>query len=200
MLKTAHYANSVSLFDRNVLKTIAFALPLNALKQKAHSCGHITGGAKIHYKLRHITPPWYYQGLPPTPYCFAFTDHNGTKEVEDGTYCIGFGLNGHFPNIEDSREVTQAFNQIIGADNEVDGYLAHDWSTDPYSRGTWACWGPSFSAPYLQGLQLPHGRIIFASRDTANGWRGFIDGALEQGKKAARDITCERFKGQKARL
>ncbi|KAF5660287.1 flavin containing protein [Fusarium heterosporum] len=193
-------AHIVCTIPLNVLKTIAFEPPLNALKQKAHSRGHITGGAKIHYKLRHITPPWYYQGLPPTPYCFAFTDHNGTKEVKDGTYCIGFGLNGYFPDIKDSREVIQSFNQNIGANNEVDGYLGHDWLRDPYSRGTWACWGPSFSAPYLRELQLPHGRVMFASGDTANGWRGFVDGALEQGKKAACDIICERFNGQKARL
>ncbi|KAM0198539.1 hypothetical protein ACHAPA_008808 [Fusarium lateritium] len=184
----------------NVLKTITFEPPLSGLKQKALSTGHITGGAKIHYKLRHITPPWYYQGLPPTPFCFAFTDHNGTKEEKDGTYCIGFGLNGCFPDTTDSEKVIGAFDQNIGADNEVDGYLVHDWLKDPYSQGTWACWGPSSSTVYLKELQLPHGRVMFASGDTANGWRGFIDGALEQGKKVARDTICEHSRGQIAKL
>ncbi|KAM0489803.1 hypothetical protein ACHAP8_012218 [Fusarium lateritium] len=184
----------------NVLKTITFEPTLNMLKQKALEKGHISAGAKIHYRLRHITPPWYYHGLPPTPFCFAFTDHNGTKKENDGTYCIGFGLNGYFPDIKKSEEVIGAFNHHIGADNEVDGYLSHDWVKDPFSRGTWACWGPSSSTVYLQELQLPHGRVMFASGDTANGWRGFIDGALEQGKKVANDVLREHSKSQKARL
>ncbi|EKJ71636.1 hypothetical protein FPSE_08082 [Fusarium pseudograminearum CS3096] len=184
----------------NVLKTIAFEPPLSSLKQQAINKGHITGGAKIHYKLRHITSPWFYQALPPTPFCFAYTDHNGTKKESDGTYCIGFGLNGGISNIEDSDEVIKAFDEHIGADNEVDGYLSHDWVKDPFSRGTWACWGPSSSTVYLQELQLPHGRVMFASADTADGWRGFIDGALEQGKKAAYDVLREHSKVPRASL
>ncbi|UZP40231.1 hypothetical protein NXS19_008047 [Fusarium pseudograminearum] len=184
----------------NVLKTITFQPPLSSLKQQAIDKGHITAGAKIHYKLRHITPPWFYQALPPTPFCFAYTDHNGTKKESDGTYCIGFGLNGGIHNIEDSEEVVKAFDEHIGADNEVDGYLSHDWVKDPFSRGTWACWGPSSSTVYLQELQLPHGRVVFASADTADGWRGFIDGALEQGKKAANDVLREHSKSQRASL
>ncbi|KAF5228564.1 hypothetical protein FAUST_10994 [Fusarium austroamericanum] len=184
----------------NVLKTITFEPPLSSLKQQAIDKGHITGGAKIHYKLRHITPPWFYQALPPTPFCFAYTDHNGTKKESDGTYCIGFGLNGGISNIEDSEEVVKAFDQHIAADNEVDGYLSHDWVKDPFSQGTWACWGPSSSTVYLQELQLPHGRVVFASADTADGWRGFIDGALEQGKKPVYDVLREQSKSQRAYL
>jgi monoamine oxidase len=30
-------------------------------------------------------------------------------------------------------------------------------------------------------LQAPAGRLLFANADWANGWRGFIDGAIEQG-------------------
>ncbi|KAH6994638.1 hypothetical protein EDB82DRAFT_198577 [Fusarium venenatum] len=198
--RTLSAGRIVCTIPLNVLKTITIEPPLNALKQKALDKGHITGGAKIHYKLRHITPPWYYHGLPPTPFCFAFTDHNGTKKEKDGTYCIGFGLNGCFPDIKDTEEVIGAFNHHIGADNEVDGYLSHDWVKDPFSRGTWACWGPSSSTVYLQELQLPHGRVMFASGDTANGWRGFIDGALEQGKKVANDVLREHSKSQRARL
>ncbi|RGP78390.1 flavin containing amine oxidase [Fusarium longipes] len=184
----------------NVLQTVTFEPPLNALKQEALTKGHITGGAKIHYKLRHATPAWSYQGMPPTPLLFAFTDHNGTKGKPDGTYCIGFGLNGHLPDIKNSEEIIKAFEQNIGADNKVDGYLAHDWVNDPYSKGTWACWGPSSSTLYLQELQQSHGRVSFASGDSADGWRGFVDGAIEQGKKVANGILRENSKVQRAKL
>lgn len=38
---------------------------------------------------------------------------------------------------------------------------------------------------YLAELQKTEGRVVFASADWANGWRGFVDGAIEQGKLAA---------------
>ncbi len=34
-------------------------------------------------------------------------------------------------------------------------------------------------------MQAPHGRILFAGSDIANGWGGFIDGAMESGMEAA---------------
>lgn len=44
---------------------------------------------------------------------------------------------------------------------------------------------------YQDELQSRHGNILFASADWANGWRAAIDGALEQGFFAARDISKE---------
>jgi monoamine oxidase len=44
---------------------------------------------------------------------------------------------------------------------------------------------------YQDELQSRHGNIFFASADWANGWRAAIDGALEQGFFAARDISKE---------
>jgi monoamine oxidase len=34
-------------------------------------------------------------------------------------------------------------------------------------------------------MQAAHGRILFAGSDIANGWGGFIDGAIESGMEAA---------------
>jgi monoamine oxidase len=38
-----------------------------------------------------------------------------------------------------------------------------------------------FTSKYLSALQERHGNVWFASADWADGWRGFIDGAVEQG-------------------
>lgn len=66
---------------------------------------------------------------------------------------------------------------------------------DPYAKGVWACWGPNKVSKYLQELQRHHGRIVFASADWADGWRGFVDGAIEQGQTAVRE-TLELVKEQ----
>lgn len=45
------------------------------------------------------------------------------------------------------------------------------------------------STKYLEELQKPHGRVFMASADWADGWRGFVDGAIEQGKRAALHVA-----------
>jgi monoamine oxidase len=35
-------------------------------------------------------------------------------------------------------------------------------------------------------MQAPEGRVVLAGSDLANGWAGFIDGAIESGFRAAR--------------
>lgn len=65
----------------------------------------------------------------------------------------------------------------------------HDWNADPYSQGTWCVARPGQFAKALDALQSPHGRVFFGSGDWANAWRGFIDGAIEQGIIASRDVV-----------
>jgi monoamine oxidase len=50
---------------------------------------------------------------------------------------------------------------------------------------------PGFFTKYFRELQRPEGRIHFAGSDIANGWRGFIDGAIETGVMSARRIHAE---------
>jgi monoamine oxidase len=45
--------------------------------------------------------------------------------------------------------------------------------------------GPEFLTKYLEDLRLREGNIFFASSDWAVGWRSFIDGAIEEGTRAA---------------
>ena len=42
---------------------------------------------------------------------------------------------------------------------------------------------------FYDGLRQDQGRIYFAGSDLANGWRGFIDGAIESGITSARRLV-----------
>jgi monoamine oxidase len=44
---------------------------------------------------------------------------------------------------------------------------------------------------YLDSLRERQGNVIFASADWALGWRGFIDGAIEDGTRAAIEVKTE---------
>ena len=42
---------------------------------------------------------------------------------------------------------------------------------------------------YLQDMRASHGNVFFASADWAVGWRSFIDGAIEEGTRAASNVV-----------
>ncbi|KAJ5752126.1 hypothetical protein N7520_009043 [Penicillium odoratum] len=189
----------ISTIPLNCLDDIKFTPPLSPLRQEAIAEGHINKGAKIHYKLRESLPAWFWTGdsKSDTSFVFAFSDHNGTQPSgPSGTWCIGFGYNGKLTDKKDSQCIIEQFNKNINPSVTVEAYATHDWMNDPYAKGVWACWGPNATSKYLAELQQPHGRVIFANADWADGWRGFVDGAIERGQVAVRD-TLSLVKGQK---
>ena len=47
---------------------------------------------------------------------------------------------------------------------------------------------PKFLSKYLDSLRARQGNVFFANSDWAVGWRSFIDGAIEEGTRAAVDV------------
>lgn len=174
------------------MRDITFRPALSSLRQEAIRTGHINTGAKIHFKLSATQPGWFAacDGKSDSPYVFAFSDHNGTQgSSRRGTWCIGFGYGGHLQDKTNAPYIIEEFKRNIKADAAVELYATHDWMNDPFAKGTWSCWGPGAMSRYLAELQKDEGRVLFASADWADGWRGFVDGALESGKKAAKTFA-----------
>ena len=173
---------------RNCLSDVKFSPPLSALRTEAARHGHQNKGSKYHFKLASQDPLWFATANidSPTPYLLAFADHNGTNDHSKGTYVVAAGKTDGLKDHKDSQFVVDSFKKTFKEDGDIQTYLVHDWATDPYSKGEWSCWGPNAMNKYHAELQRPHGRVLFASSDWANAWRGFIDGALESGKSAAR--------------
>lgn len=71
---------------------------------------------------------------------------------------------------------------------EVERIFGWDWTADPFSLGTWCFFKPGQPGRLLPDLRQPEGRLFFASGDSVVGWRGFIDGAIESGYRAAGEI------------
>ncbi|GAB4529487.1 MAG: hypothetical protein OHK0046_49440 [Anaerolineae bacterium] len=63
----------------------------------------------------------------------------------------------------------------------------HNWAADPFALGTWANLRPG-QAALLRDMEAPENRLHVASADIARGWRGYIDGAIESGLRAARQV------------
>src|SRR5262249_37685234 len=66
------------------------------------------------------------------------------------------------------------------------GYIERDWSAEEYTRG---CYGafttPSPLTRFGPALRAPIGPLHWAGSETATRWTGYIDGAIESGRRAA---------------
>jgi monoamine oxidase len=64
------------------------------------------------------------------------------------------------------------------------------WESDPFARGGYAFFDPTF-APDLRGwLPRPSGRLFFAGEHTSIKWQGYMNGAVESGRRAAAEIAA----------
>lgn len=64
------------------------------------------------------------------------------------------------------------------------------WEDDEWSRGGYAVFDPAFD-PRLRGwLARPAGRLLFAGEHTSMRWPGYMNGAIETGKRAAAEVRA----------
>jgi monoamine oxidase len=67
-------------------------------------------------------------------------------------------------------------------------YHEKDWSTDPFARGCPVNQFAPGSASEYTNLRDPFGLVHFAGTETAAEWNGYLDGAIESGKRAALEV------------
>jgi len=84
------------------------------------------------------------------------------------------------------RDAVQDALDRIEPGYEAIAAYAHDWLGDEFSRGTWAIHRPGWYAHHHAEMRRPEGRVQLSGSDIANGWAGFIDGAIESGLRAGR--------------
>jgi monoamine oxidase len=64
------------------------------------------------------------------------------------------------------------------------------WDDDPYARGGYAFFDPSFDPALREWLARPAGRLFFAGEHTSLKWQGYMNGAVESGRRAAAEIAA----------
>jgi hypothetical protein len=166
----------------NALGGIRFEPGLSAVKQEAIGYGQASRGIKIFIRAR---------GEAATQNAIRAGHEFGYLATEwrydDGTQTmIGFGLDAAQIDASDIPAVQAAMDTILPGYEVLDA-TAHDWLSDPYARGTWAIHRPGWYARYHAEMRRPEGRIVLAGSDLANGWAGFMDGAIESGLTSARE-------------
>jgi monoamine oxidase len=64
------------------------------------------------------------------------------------------------------------------------------WESDPLARGGYAFFDPSFDPALREWLARPAGRLFFAGEHTSIRWQGYMNGAVESGRRAAAEIAA----------
>jgi len=67
---------------------------------------------------------------------------------------------------------------------------ALSWERERWSQGGYAVFGPAFAPSQRPLLRAAHGRVLFAGEHTSERWQGFMNGAVESGQAAARDLLA----------
>jgi monoamine oxidase len=169
----------------NVLKDIEFRPGIHPDKLAASREGHPGQGFKVYAEVKGRIPN-----------VLLYGDNNEAIEealayhiADDKSLIACFGNDHRGQDIYDEKYLQATLRKYL-PDIEVTGSAGYGWVNDPFAKGTWCTWRPNWYRKYGEGLRDgPEGRIYFASSDYCEGSRGYIDGAIGSGIKAAQQIS-----------
>jgi monoamine oxidase len=173
----------VAAIPINALRTIAFEPALPPDVAAIAEVGQASRGAKLWFRSDAELEPT----VAVTPEDRAVSFVEAIPHPAGGSVLLAFaGTNVAFA--DGRRDAVLEELDVLFPGLPITAVGGHDWTSDPWSRGTWCCFRPGQLTGYLRALQRPHRRIAFAGGDIAEAWGGYIDGAIESGMTAARDV------------
>ncbi|XP_068121702.1 amine oxidase [flavin-containing] B-like [Hyperolius riggenbachi] len=95
---------------------------------------------------------------------------------------------------ERKRKICEYYAKVMGTDQALHPvhYEEKDWCKEPYSGGCYtAYFPPGIMTQFGSVIRTPVGRVYFAGTETATVWSGYMEGAIEAGERAAREIMCK---------
>ncbi|WP_353712072.1 NAD(P)/FAD-dependent oxidoreductase [Arthrobacter sp. K5] len=176
-------AHVVCTLPLGALGAVTFEPPLPAPARKGISEGQASRGIKVWITVKGEVKPFVALGSAEWPLNFVQAEY----EQDGNTILVAFGPDAGRLDPADIRQVQPAIDLLV-PDLDVLDVASHDWTSDPLSGETWPMHRTGFLTESMGSFQQPHGPLLFAGSDYANGWGGFIDGAIESGLEAARGI------------
>ncbi|XP_060090152.1 amine oxidase [flavin-containing] A-like [Heteronotia binoei] len=92
---------------------------------------------------------------------------------------------------ERKRKICELYAKVLGTEEALHPvhYEEKNWSTEQYSGGCYtAYFPPGIMSQYGRIIREPAGKIYFAGTETATKWSGYMEGAVQAGERAAREI------------
>jgi monoamine oxidase len=112
------------------------------------------------------------------------------RRLADGTtLLVGFGPRAELPAAVTDAVVARAVGALMPA-AEVVSWAWHDWTADPFARGTWAATRPGDPAALRPPAPHPERGVVLAGADVAPEAAGWVEGAIASGEQAAREVLA----------
>jgi monoamine oxidase len=169
----------------NALRAVRFDPSLSEGKREAADEGLVSLGVKVWAKLAG-SPSMF--GAAPDRFPLSFVE-TVASTPDGGTVVLGFGPSAEALPPDDPEPVARAIEDLLPG-TRVEEVGGHDWVHDPLAGETWASYGPGRSLRWLPELERREGRVAFAGGDFARGWGSYMDGAIETGLRAGREIEA----------
>jgi len=126
----------------------------------------------------------------PIVYTWHATSH---VESEDGilTVYTGGGPAAKFSSLSDEERTRLAVAEIEkifpGSSDLIEHTATIAWPNEPFTRGSYMALAPGELTAHWEALMSPAGRLFFAG-EHATPLQGYMEGAVESGQRAARNI------------
>ncbi|XP_061548424.1 amine oxidase [flavin-containing] isoform X1 [Phycodurus eques] len=91
------------------------------------------------------------------------------------------------------KRICESFSRVLGTEEALHAihYEEKNWCEEEYSGGCYtAYFPPGILTQFGRVLREPVGRLYFAGTETATEWSGYMEGAVQAGERAAREILC----------
>ncbi len=168
----------------NVLNDIKFTPELSKEKRAFSKEKQASQGIKVWAKVRGLKGPSTFKATAEHPVNLAHTEF--INEAGDEGIIMGFGSDSTL-DMNNPKEVEKALRIWI-PDLEVIESAGHNWVEDEFAKGTWGVIKKEQLTKYGQEVKRPEGGIFLAGSDFANGWAGYMDGAIETGLTTSRAV------------
>ncbi|MFE4002460.1 flavin monoamine oxidase family protein [Nocardioides sp. YIM B13467] len=170
----------------NALRSVEFEPALSPVKAKAAAEGQASTGCKFWARIQGELAPFVAMATSKEPMTFAQLEYH----VDGDSLVVGFGPDADGLDVTDRAAVESGLRQWL-PDVRVVAVDGHDWVHDPYSQETWPMLRPGQLTEAMSELRAPESRVRLAGSDYAEGWAGFIDGAIESAKRSARRVLAD---------
>ncbi|PWA13769.1 hypothetical protein CCH79_00017135 [Gambusia affinis] len=91
------------------------------------------------------------------------------------------------------RRICEIYSRVLGSEEALHPvhYEEKNWCEEEYSGGCYtAYFPPGTLTQFGRVLREPVGRLYFAGTETASEWSGYMEGAVQAGERAAREVLC----------
>jgi len=91
---------------------------------------------------------------------------------------------------EGPQGLSRALEWLGAGGTELSAWRQIVWEHDLFARGGYAYFDPTYDPSLRAWLARPCGRLFFAGEHTSIKWQGYMNGAVESGRRAAAEIAA----------